>query len=314
MDIDALATHIKHLDLSVKPATSDGERDYFRHYRINIEENYPNVTHHFGHFPSGRFDIVAHYFELKGATQTCFILHGYYDHAGLYGHIIEYCIKKNFSVVIYDLPGHGLSTGKQACISDFSDYQSVLKDVISVFSKVAPKPWHVISQSTGAAVLMDYLLTEKESCFSKTVFLAPLLRPVQWRMSLVMYEMTKLCLKSVPRRFSSNSNDQSFIDFLKGRDPLQAQHLSMRWVGSLKRWIKRYKSLAPSDYAPLIIQGEKDGTVDWQRNIPQIKEKFPGAKVLYLKDGRHHLANESEEIREKVFSAMDIYFDAKSVS
>lgn len=310
MDIETLSAHIKPLDLSVKPGVSASEQEYFRHFKINIEETFTHINHFFGHFATGRFDIVVHYFQNEYANKTCFILHGYYDHSGLYSHVIEHCIKKGFSVVIYDLPGHGLSTGKQACIRDFEDYKAVLEDVVALFEHHAPKPWNVIAQSTGAAVLMDFLLNDGGHCFSKAVLLAPLVQPVHWRYLSLLYEVVKVFLKQVPRTFSTNSNEERFLDFLKGKDPLQARHLSMRWVGSLKRWITYFKQLNSSDQPVLVIQGQQDGTVDWRHNIPVIKTKFPSAKVLYLKDGRHHLANEREDIRVKIFSAIDMYFDA----
>ncbi|MBL4826704.1 MAG: alpha/beta hydrolase [Spongiibacteraceae bacterium] len=312
MDINTLSSHIKPLDLSVQAVHSSSEEDYFKHYNLNIEKKYPDVKHYFGHFPSGRFEIVAHYYQVKNATQTCFILHGYYDHSGLYSHIIEYCIQKNFSVVIYDLPGHGLSTGKQACIGDFADYQVVLRDVLTLFAQYAPKPWHVIAQSTGAAIVMEYLLSERAEVFSKVVLLAPLVRPIKWRFSLIVYELVKYFFDRIPRSFSLNSNDEDFIDFVKKKDQLQAQHLSMRWVGSLKKWIKHFKNLESCGQSLLVIQGKEDKTVDWKFNIPVIKDKFPESKILYLQQGRHHLANEGADIRAKMFSAMDIYFNVTS--
>lgn len=307
MDIDALTANIKPFDLTVPPALSADEQNYFRHYNLNIEEKYPNVTHYFGHFSAGHFDIIAHYFKNESAVQTCFILHGYFDHSGLYGHVINYCIEHNLSVVIYDLPGHGLSTGKPACIGDFSDYQTVLRAVLDQFSPSVPKPWHVIAQSTGAAVLMDYVLNNRDNEFSKIILLAPLVRPVKWTRGLFAYYLVKFFVDHVPRAFSINSSDNDFVAFLAQKDPLQARYVSVRWVGALKNWITRFKHFQPSEQAPLIIQGQNDGTVDWQYNIVQIRNKFPNAKVLYLQHARHHLANESEEIREKIFSAIDMY-------
>ncbi len=309
MNLDALAATIKPLDPSVPPAISDAERDYFRHYGLDFEERYPHVTHHFGHFPSGRFDIVAHYYENKHAVGSCFLLHGYYDHSGLYRHLIEYCLKRNFSVVIYDLPGHGLSTGEKATIASFEEYQAVLKTLLSQFADKAPQPWHAIAQSTGAAILMDYILSGHEHTSSKAVFLAPLIRPDRWALSSITHSIGKLFLRRVKRHFAVNSHDQQFLDFLKNQDPLQSRYLPLQWVGALKRWMKYFSALPVSDYEPLVIQGREDTTVDWRYNIPALKNKFPQAKLYHLKTGRHQLANESEDLRVSMFAAMDLYFD-----
>ena len=128
------------------------------------------------------------------------------------------------------------------------------------------------------------------------------------------HSVARLLLKRVPRHFAVSSHDLQFLDFLKNRDPLQARYLSLQWVSALKQWINHFMHLAPVQYVPLVIQGKQDETVDWQYNIPVVKNKFPAAKVLYLKEGRHQLVNESEEIREPMFAAMDVYFDVFNVT
>jgi lysophospholipase len=309
MNIDALAANIKNLDPTCLPATSDAEQDYFRHYQINFEEYYPDVIHHFGSIPCDKFDIVAHYYENKKAIETCFIIHGYYDHSGLYRHLIDYCLKRNFSVVIYDLPGHGLSTGERASIADFSDYQTVLCNLLLFFKDQAPHPWHAVGQSTGGAILMDFLLSSSEDIFFKSVLLAPLVRPQKWILSKVVHSVARFFIKQIKRDFSINSHDQSFLYFLENNDPLQSKILPLQWVHALKKWNSYFLKLNAASAKPLIIQGREDGTVDWPYNIPIIEKKFPSSKTFYLNSGRHQLVNESEAIRQTIFSAMDIYFD-----
>ena len=309
MNLDALKAHIKLLDVSCKPATSDAERDYFRHYGINFEEQSDNVVHHFGHFQANHFDIVAHYFEHAQARATCFIVHGYYDHAGLYGKLIDYCLQRKYSVVIFDLPGHGLSTGERAAINSFADYQQALQSVLFKFDGVAPSPWYAIGQSTGSAILMDFILSGGGDAFAKTVLLAPLYRPAGWTAGRRLHTVVSPFLKRIRRKFANNSHDQQFLELLNYRDPLQSRYLSLRWVSALKNWMRHFDNLPVSDYAPLVIQGKEDTTVDWHHNLPVIEQKFPRAKIYFLREGRHHLANESEDIRGKIYSAMDLYFD-----
>ena len=309
MNLKALAANIKSLDLSQAPAISDAERDYFRHYGINFEERYDDVVHYFGHFACERFDIVAHYFYKRGSNNTCFIVHGYYDHSGLFARLIEYCLQRNFSVVIFDLPGHGLSTGERASVNSFADYQQVLKQVLARFDGVAPGPWIAIGQSTGGAILMDFILSGNADTFVKTVLLAPLYRPAGWVSGRWLHALIGPFIKRTRRHFAANSHDESFLAFLRQRDPLQYRHLSLAWVSALKKWMRYFSQLPATDYAPLIIQGKEDTTVDWRFNLPLIEKKFPKAKVFYLKHGRHHLANESEDIREKIYAAMDLYLN-----
>lgn len=306
-----IAASLKPIDLA-DAGVSDDCNTYFRYYNIDFEEQFENVTHHFGKIDSGQHQIATHLFRQSSAAGTCFILHGYYDHAGLFKHLIRYCLNKNFSVVIFDLPGHGMSSGAAATIAEFSEYQQVLTDILSRFKDEVPKPWHALGQSTGGAILSEFLLREnsqeKKGVFDKAVLIAPLIYPVRWAQSLLGYYLSRYFINEVPRSFVDNSHDTEFLLFLKNRDPLQARSLPLQWVGSLRRWIAQFLALAPSDKKILIVQGEDDGTVDWKKNMPLFKQRYPNANIHQIAKAKHQLVNESEEIRDEMFAAIDAYF------
>ncbi len=308
-DSERLHQQIRKFSVVDTALPGDAEKNYFQFYGIDFENQIDGVKHFFGYFNSGKYDIVVHYFSLEArARGTCFIFHGYFDHAGLFRHVIEYCLLRNLNVVIYDLPGHGLSTGERVSIPSFSDYLTVMKDCVKLFAGIAPQPWHAIGQSTGAAILMDYTLQELPPSFDKIVLMGPLVRAAEWRLVKLAYWVGSKFLEKVPRKFGVNSNDKQFLEFLEKADPLQARHIAVRWVDALLRWESRFDHLPESDKAILIIQGQRDTTVDWRYNIPTIRKKFPKAKYLPLQDAYHHLANEAPEIRAKIFAAMDMYF------
>jgi alpha-beta hydrolase superfamily lysophospholipase len=321
-DPERLHQQIRPFSVAEPFIPGDAEQTYFNFYGIDFERKIPGVSHYFGHFSSGKYDIVAHYFswDAPGASQdenaaskkskgTCFLFHGYFDHSGLYANVIEYCLRRDLNVVIYDLAGHGLSTGERVSIPSFSEYLVAMRDALKLFADIAPQPWHAIGQSTGAAMLMDYMLQELVPGFDKVVLLAPLLRAAEWRWIRVAYWVGQKFLERVPRRFGVNSNHKPFTHFIEHDDPLQTHHISVRWVDALLRWESRFEYFPALDKSILIIQGQRDTTVDWRYNIPAIRRKFPRAKYLPLQDAYHHLANESPEIREKIEAAMDMYFD-----
>ena len=53
------------------------------------------------------------------------------------------------------------------------------------------------------------------------------------------------------------------------------------------------------------MQGTDDTTVDWRYNLPRLSEKFPAASTHIIDGARHHLVNESEEFRIKLFGILD---------
>jgi len=312
-DMERLHRQTPVFDAAREPDYGDAAQDYFAFYGIDFEKNLPGVRHYFGHFSSGKYDIVAHYFAVADALGTCFVFHGYFDHAGLFRHVIEYCLRRRLSVVIYDLPGHGLSTGERASIPSFADYGAVLRDCMKLFAPTAPQPWHAIAQSTGCAVLMEHLLrtdlpTVKAPAFDKVVLLGPLVRAAEWLWVKTAYWLGHKFLDRVNRRFAVNSGDEAFLNFLENVDPLQERFISVRWVDALLRWERLFESFPRSERKLLIIQGQRDTTVDWRYNIPVIREKFPQARYLPLQSAYHHLANETQDVREKMFAAVDLYF------
>ncbi len=79
-------------------------------------------------------------------------------------------------------------------------------------------------------------------------------------------------------------------------------------MGALARWIPRIEGASPSVRQPLVIQGEADKTVDWQHNLEVLNARFKQPQILLLPEARHHLANETAEIRARYFAFLDKFF------
>ena len=313
MDYDSLHDQLSlitfHPDEDQQTDFSDEVREYFSFFNIDFENTIPDVQHYFGKFSAADFEIAAHYFIKTNAKGTYFIIHGYYDHVGIYQHVIRHCLENDYSLVAFDLPGHGLSSGERASIDSFDQYKDVFKTLVDSCGDDFAKPWHCIAQSTGAAVLINFLLSEnmvrKDSPFEKIILLAPLVQPFNWRVGRWVYELTRLFIKRIDREFNKNSNSQEFLAFLKNDDFLQPKHLPVAWVGAMKEWIERFDDLPETDISPIIIQGKRDSTVNWKFNVPAIMSKFRSARVHFLSNAYHQLVNESNVIRNRVFQIIE---------
>jgi len=278
-------------------------KEYLAYYQLEFPEEI--CRHHVvGTFEASNFTIVAQYWipALTTPKGTVFILHGYYDHVGLFNHAIEFILSQGFVVVAYDQPGHGLSSGERASINHFSEYVKVL-EVCLKKSDCFPRPWYGLGQSTGGAVLLHAILIEKmTNVFIGMILLAPLIRPAGWNKSVWTYRLLRFFIKKIPRHFSHNSNDEKFVHFCHDQDPLQSRYLSVKWVGAMKEWLDSFNSL-PNISAPvLLIQGDVDSTVDWRCNVAMLKEKIAGMQYYELQNACHHLVNEREDIRQQLFA------------
>ena len=164
-----------------------------------------------------------------------------------------------------------------------------------------------INFSAPLFATLTSILLLKEPAFERAVLLAPLVRAAEWRWVKVAHWLGNRFLESVPRRFGINSGDRDFLEFVSHRDPLQPRRIPVRWVEAMLRWERRFEQLPSSEQQVLIVQGQKDNTVDWRHNIPVVREKFPRAKYLPLQEAHHHLVNETVPLRAKIFAAIDLY-------
>lgn len=290
--------------LSPMPGT-EPEPSWVQHWRnyYGIDFSSTGVQQHLGRIDAGGYRLAVQMYRPPGAVQgTCIILHGYYDHMGLYGHLYSWALQQGFCILTCDLPGHGLSSGERASIGSFAEYQRVLQALLELLGPLhLPHPVHLIGQSTGAAIGLEYALRGWSAKLGQLVLLAPLVRPRAWRQSELLFRSLKPFVRQLPRRRSQNSGDSQFIDFVQ-QDPLQAQILPTAWVGALASWIPQIEQADRARLSPIIVQGDADRTVDWQHNLHVLNEKFSTPHVCLLPGAQHHLVNELEHYRQQGFA------------
>jgi len=282
--------------------SSAAVRHYQSFYGLDMPKH-PKMQSRLGLVRVQDYEVVTQLWWPPEPRATLIVLHGYYDHMGLYRHVLDWALSMGFCMLSCDLPGHGLSSGVRASIRSFEEYQQVLQALLQEARRLQlPTPWHLMGQSTGSAIVLDHLLHQPpDAALGRSILMAPLVRPRDWWRGRLAYRLLKHFVEWLPRHFSDNSGDPAFLDFIKTRDPLQPRTLPTAWVGALDRWIPQIETARPSSQQPIIIQGEQDATVDWQYNLPILQAKFHQPDILRLPEARHHLANECEPIRLRYF-------------
>lgn len=314
-DTEELLHALKPLNWQGLSDISPVQQRYLHYYQIDFAQKDQNIRHHIGSFTAANYELAAQVFLQGDAKGTALLVHGYYDHVGIYGSLIEFCLQQGWNVLAFDLPGHGLSSGDRAAISNFDEYDQVfcaaLKQVKEMqhYSKTESQPLHIFGQSTGGAIIINYLLSrniqQQDNPFQSINLLAPLVRPCSWTSAKILHTFLSPFMKQIKRNFAVNSNDIKFLRFIAERDPLQPLALSVRWVGALKQWINKIESSSPSDVLINIVQGDEDTTVEWRHNMPLLLEKFPKRQLLVIEGGRHHLVNESLEKRTQAYQWLE---------
>ena len=282
---------------------------YNTFYSLDFEKI--GATRSYGLAAVGQERVFMQTFRPAGNKPDAWALvcHGYYDHMGLYGHLVAQLLQRNIAVVGFDQIGHGLSTGPQATISDFQCYIQVVEVVHKLTKRLSDDlPLHWFGQSMGGALTMEYWqqqqLTEHNRPTGEMVLLAPLVRPYAWVVMRWVFELAKRLVESRPRDIAMNIDNPEFVALLSC-DPLQAQTLPVAWVNAMVNWFSRFEASAPSFLEPKIIQGFGDRTVSYRHNLPVLERIYPRGQIQIIPPARHHLVNETPDIQAAIWQRLD---------
>lgn len=313
---DALQAALPELEFVVEPEGIGADNplleSYLTGYRLDFSAQYPGLVHALGVVTTGNFRIATQYWIPAQVRGTLVVVHGYYDHMGIYDKVIAFALAQRLAVLTFDLPGHGLSDGERATIESFDQYGDVLDAILLHAQQRLPAPWHAVGQSTGGAVLLNHLWRydsrRSKPLLDKTALCAPLILPRGWTRGRWLYMLLHRFVRQLPRGPSRSSHDENFIRFLDEEDCLQSRFLSVRWVGAMKNWDAQFRRWQPLDKPMLIIQGTDDQTVAWRYNLNQLQHKLPNANVQFIEGAGHQLVNERDDFREQVFVTLRDYF------
>ncbi len=283
--------------------------DYVKFYALE----FPATTHQAYPIEAAGERVVLQVFTPAEVTGVAVMCHGYYDHVGIYNHLLEYLLTRGRQVICFDQPGHGLSSGEPAHVESFEVYLAALRAVLVFCDEVLklPGPDDWLGQSMGGAVLMEHFAHSPQPPRGEMVLFAPLVRPFAWWINRWVFAAAKHTITAKKRVLTRNSNDSTFLDKL-ARDPLQADTLPVSWVQAMVDWSTRFVGYTAASMSPRFIQGQMDHTIDWRYGMQVLKQRYPDADWLMLPTGRHHLVNESPELRATMFEWLDQWIDKKA--
>jgi len=298
----------QHHQQQTTPIAPAELNSYLEHYHINFTRTGLAKQYSIWRQPVATHRITSQCWSAYQPRGTLFIIHGYLDHCALYKRVIDWALTHQLNVVTFDLPGHGLSSGTPAAIDSFDEYTRVLKTIINHYRDITPAPYYSLGQSTGCAVIADYLLSHPEIVFKKNVLLAPLVRCRAWSVLRWVYFSVRPLIKDIKRNFSQTSHDREFQEFLLKNDPLQAKRIKLSWLGAMDAWIAKVKQAKPVNQDIMIIQGDEDSTVDWAYNLLALQHCFPNHHTQIIPGAEHRLANEALQFWQPVADTLERYF------
>ncbi|MGI9327497.1 MAG: alpha/beta hydrolase [Pseudomonadales bacterium] len=308
-DPDALKDRLGTFSATGAPIAPALSEEYRRFYHLDFEQVAPGWQHHMGWLSDGSERLMVQLFVPQHSVGSAVFCHGYFDHVGLFEHVLRYLLSKRLTVLAFDQPGHGLSTGERATIESFARYVQALQRCLTTSQALLPRPCFGVGQSMGGAILLEHSLTH-DWRFDDVVLFAPLVRPAHWGVNRLLYEVAKRTVTERPRAITANAENSEFLA-LQQVDPLAPMRLPVAWVTAMVDWMRVFEKRQSLPQIPKVIQGDADQTVAWRYNIKVLQRLVAPAALplLEIPKGRHHLANESQPLREMIWQWLDEVVD-----
>lgn len=220
--------------------------------------------------------------EAKGALA---VVHGFGEHSGRYGNVVNWFVPKGYAVYIFDLRGHGHSPGQRGHINDWAEMREDVRVFLHwVRSQQPGRRLFLLGHSQGGLIVLDYALHYPEG-LTGVIASAPVLGSLP--VSPLLVGLAKL-LSSVWPRFTRDikldatalSRDVAVVEAYVN-DPLVHGLVTARLGTETLRIIEGVQAQAAELKVPcLIVHGGADRLIPpegsrtfYQRVIISDKER-----------------------------------------
>lgn len=244
------------------------------------------------------------------------IAHGYGEHGGRYGNVVERLVPLGFAIYALDHRGHGRSEGPRGHVGRFAELVADLHAFrVRVEEEQRGKPIFLLGHSLGGLIVAQYLLTHPSGP-EGAVLSSPALgladepaRVLQW----LGYVLSVVA----PRTSFPGNVRPEFLsrDPAVGRaytaDPLVHGRVSARFFTEFKRAMRAVIERAPEIRMPLLVlQAGDDRLVDAQATIRFADQVASEINEVHVYPGFfHEVFNEAE--RANVFSDLERWLQAR---
>jgi len=185
---------------------------------------------------------------------TILFIHGFSEHVGNYGQLIQDFVRERYAVASIDLRGHGLSDGPQGHVDNPSYYAEDIEQFAHiVFPHLTPKrPLYIWAHSMGGLIALQLLLRNKLPIIPAAVTLSspllgfPALQGKQKFLAKFAPVMAKVLPSLQIAHDLSPENLSKNTAYLENRskDPLIGTHITPQWLISMKHTVAEIHNAA----------------------------------------------------------------------
>jgi acylglycerol lipase len=271
-------------------------------------------------FERKAFDGLSLYFQCWQAEQTqngviC-LVHGMGEHSGRYEHWADLLNQAGYTVLTYDLRGHGKSGGQRGHINSFNDYLYDADDLLKEANDRFPdQPHFLYGHSLGSIIASNYVLRRKPQLAG--VVLTAFSNDTALKQQKVKILMAKVLGTLIPRLSMASGLDPTSISrdpqvvSIYINDPLVHTIASVGFAkGSLEAIEWAYQHASEWTLPVLFMHGEKD-RLAFVNGAREFAGKINGDCTLKIWPGLfHEVHNEPEN--DQVFEYLRNWLDLHS--
>lgn len=104
------------------------------------------------------------------------VVHGWSDHSGRYGNVVDALTPHGCGVYAVDLRGHGLSEGQRGHINTWDEYRGDVHAFLDLLEATYPDtPLFLMGHSTGGLIVLEYAIHHPARRLNGLIASAPLL-------------------------------------------------------------------------------------------------------------------------------------------
>lgn len=240
--------------------------------------------------------------DVESSKGSVIITHGIAEHSGRYDEITGKLNAAGYSVVRYDIRGHGMSQGKRGALKSFHQTIDDLHELVLHEKKANPLKIFLIGHSMGGLIVNMYAVKYHDvdgiiSSAAPSYFIKDVLpfRFIGYRWLGFMTKKTNFADDQLSR---IKSVEEAYI-----QDPLNLKRFHFSLAGNMFVGGVRYlnKQIAAYQTPVLILHGETDKIVPLEFS-KRLFELIPveDKKIITYPEAYHEIFNDID--REKTFS------------
>ena len=221
------------------------------------------------------------------------IVHGFAEHSGRYGELIKSLVESGFRVLIFDLRGHGRSSGRRGDIESFELYLNDIMKMRKILGNGSERPLFLLGHSLGGLLVILSAQRDQEG-LAGVVSCSPFLR-LAFKPPSIKVMMAKMVVKLLPHLQMSNEIDPSLLSHDKTRvreyeeDPLVHHLVTPRWFLNSLEYQKRAFDDVEKIHIPIfLIHGSGDGITSHAATEEFYEKLKSNDRSIRLFDGLYH--------------------------